>query len=157
MAWIWHFLSTATVRRGPLVKQAAGSVANSFLIPTDGPLRLMLPAPTGSALSLVMRFDGEAIAGMCRSVRQCPDTLDEAAVGAARETLRKCTSKVDPAAQGTGAHYGRASSGYTDNYLIDVTAAIIVDVEAMRSRPAGRDRGTRTMIKRLELCPSAFR
>src|ERR1700722_7050066 len=72
--------------------------------------------------------DWEAIAGTRRSVREYLDTLDEAAWGAASETVPKFISKSDPAAQWTGAHKGHAFFAYADNYLIDLKAAIIVDV-----------------------------
>jgi len=72
--------------------------------------------------------DWEAIARTRRSVREYLDTLDEAAWGAASETVPKFISKSDPAAQWTGAHKGHAFFAYADNYLIDLKAAIIVDV-----------------------------
>src|SRR5215217_5781964 len=81
--------------------------------------------------------DWDAVARTRRSVREYLDTLDEAAWGAASETVPKFISPSDPAAQWTGAHKGHAFFAYADNYLIDLKAAIIVDVEATRvSRPA---------------------
>jgi hypothetical protein len=77
--------------------------------------------------------DWEAIARTRRSVREYLDTLEEAAWGAASETVPKFTSRSDPAAQWTGAHKGHAFFAYADNYLIDLKAAIIVDVEATRA------------------------
>ena len=77
--------------------------------------------------------DWEAIARTRRSVREYLDTLDEAAWGAASETVPKFISRSDPAAQWTGAHKGHAFFAYADNYLIDLKAAIIVDVEATRA------------------------
>ena len=103
--------------------------------------------------------DWEAIARTRRSVREYLDTLDEAAWGAASETVPKFISRSDPAAQWTGAHKGHAFLAYADNYLIDVKAAIIVDVEveatrAIRQAEVG---AARTMIEgtddRLGLCP----
>src|SRR3954465_11665133 len=76
--------------------------------------------------------DREAIARTRRSVREYLDTLDEAAWGAASETVPKFISRSNPAAQWTGAHKGHAFFAYADNYLIDLKAAIIVDVEATR-------------------------
>jgi transposase len=87
--------------------------------------------------------DWEAIARTRRSVREYLDTLDETAWGAASETVPKFISKSDPAAQWTGAHKGHAFFAYANNYLIDLKAAIIVDVEAMIERTE----------ERLELCP----
>ena len=83
--------------------------------------------------------------------------MDEAAWGAASETVPKFFSKSDPAAQWTGAHKGHAFFAYADNYLIDLKAAIIVDVEATRAIRQAEVGAARTMIERaeerLELCP----
>jgi hypothetical protein len=91
---------------------------------------------------------------MRRSVREYLDTLDEAAWGAASETVPKFISKSDPAAQWTDAHEGHA---YANNYLIDLKAAIIIDVEATRAIRQAEVGAARTMIERteerLELCP----
>jgi len=101
--------------------------------------------------------DWEAIARTRRSVREYLDTLDQAAWGAASETVPKFISKADPAAQWTGAHKGHAFFAYSNNYLIDLKVAIIVDVEATRAIRQAEVGATRTMIERteerLELCP----
>src|SRR5450432_2474028 len=101
--------------------------------------------------------DWEAIATTRRSVREYLDTLDEAAWGAASETVPKFISRLDPAAQWTGAHKGHAFFAYADNYLIDLKAAIIVDVEATRAIRQAEVGAARTMIERTEerlgLCP----
>jgi IS5 family transposase len=101
--------------------------------------------------------DWEAIARTRRSVREYLDTLDEAAWGAASETVPKFISKSDPAAQWTGAHKGHAFFAYADNYLIDLKAAIIIDVEATRAIRQAEVGAARTMIERTEdrlgLCP----
>src|SRR5258705_12566170 len=82
---------------------------------------------------------------------------DEAAWGAASETVPKFIAKSDPAAQWTGAHKGHAFFAYANNYLIDLKAAIIVDVEATRAIRQAEVGAARTMIERteerLELCP----
>ena len=66
-------------------------------------------------------------------------------------------SRSDPAAQWTGAHKGHAFFAYADNYLIDLKAAIIVDVEATRAIRQAEVGAARTMIERTEdrlgLCP----
>src|SRR5712672_2353428 len=101
--------------------------------------------------------DWEAIARTRRSVGEYLDTLDEAAWGAASETVPKFISKSDPAAQWTGAHKGHAFFAYADNYLIDLKAAIILDVEATRAIRQAEVGAARTMIERTEerlgLCP----
>jgi transposase len=94
--------------------------------------------------------DWEAIARMRRSVREYLDTLDEAAWGAASETVPKFISRSDPAAQWTGAHKGHAFFAYADNYLIDLKAAIIVDVEATRAIRQAEVGAARTTIERTE-------
>src|SRR5450432_1279957 len=94
--------------------------------------------------------DWEAIARTRRSVREYLDTLDEAAWGAASETVPKFISRADPAAQWTGAHKGHAFFAYADNYLIDLKAAIIVDVEATRAIRQAEVGAARTMIERTE-------
>jgi hypothetical protein len=70
--------------------------------------------------------------------------------GAASEVVPKFISPSDPAAQWTGAHKGHAFFAYADNYLIDLKAAIIVDVEATRvSRPAEIG-AAKTMLERTQ-------
>src|SRR5258705_10891773 len=101
--------------------------------------------------------DWEAIARTRRSVREYLDTLDEAAWGAASETVSKFISKSDPAAQCTVAHDGHAFFAYAANYLIDLKAAIIIDVEATRAIRQAEVGAARTMIERTEerlgVCP----
>jgi hypothetical protein len=100
--------------------------------------------------------DWETIATARRSVRDYLDTLDEATWGAASETVPKCISKSDPATQWTGAHKGQAFFAYANNYLIDLKAAIIMDVKATLAIRQAEVGVARTMIKRSEerqLCP----
>src|SRR6266571_1471282 len=87
-----------------------------------------------------------------RAVKEYLATLDDTAWGAASEVVPKFVSPSDPAAQWTGAHKGPAFFAYSDNYLIDLKAAIIVDVEATRvSRPAEVG-AAKTMLDRTEAC-----
>jgi IS5 family transposase len=94
--------------------------------------------------------DWEAMATTRRSVREYLDTLDEAAWGAASETKPKFISRSDPAAQWTGALKGHAFFAYSDNYLIDLKAAIIVDVEPTRAIRTAEVGAARMMIERVE-------
>lgn len=94
--------------------------------------------------------DWEAMAATRRSVREYLDTLDEAAWGGASETTPKYVSRSDPAAQWTGALKGHAFFAYSDNYLIDLKAAIIVDVEPTRAIRTAEVGAARTMIDRVE-------
>ena len=98
------------------------------------------------------KVDWQELAMARRSVREYLDTLDDAAWGAASEIVPKFISPSDPAAQWTGAHKGHAFFAYADNYLIDLKAAIILDVEATRvSRPAEVG-AAKTMLDRTEAC-----
>jgi transposase len=96
--------------------------------------------------------DWHELATTRRSVREYLDTLDDAAWGAASEVVPKFVSPADPAAQWTGAHKGHAFFAYADNYLIDLKAAIIVDVEATRASRRAEVGAARTMIDRTEAC-----
>jgi transposase len=83
-----------------------------------------------------------------RAVREYLATLDEAAWGAATEVQPKFVSPSDPAAQWTGAMRGPAFFAYADNYLIDLKAAVIVDVEATRAVRQAEVGAARTMLER---------
>jgi transposase len=96
------------------------------------------------------KTDWSARATSRRSVREYLDTLDEAAWGAATEVVPKFVSKSDPAAQWTGAHKGHAFFAYSDNYLIDLKAAIIVDVEPSRAIRQAEVGAARTMLDRVD-------
>ena len=62
----------------------------------------------------------------------------------------KSISPTDPAARYTAAPGGPAFYGYSTNYLIDVAAGIIVDVEATPAHRTHEVNATRTMIDRVE-------
>ena len=62
--------------------------------------------------------------------------------------MPKFVSPSDPAAQWTGAHKGHAFFAYADNYLIDLKAAVILDVEATRAIRQAEVRAAKTMIER---------
>jgi transposase len=83
-----------------------------------------------------------------RAVKEYLATLDDAAFGAASDVTPKFVSPSDPAAQWTGAHKGHAFFAYADNYLIDLKAAVIVDVEATRAIRQAEVGAARTMIER---------
>jgi hypothetical protein len=83
-------------------------------------------------------------------VKEYLATLDDAAFGAATEVTPKFVSPSDPAAQWTGAMQSAAFFAYADNYLIDVKAGIIVDVEASRAIRQAEVGAARTMIERTE-------
>ena len=68
-----------------------------------------------------------------RAVRAYPDTLDEAAFGAASEVRPRFTSHSDPASPWTAARKGPAFFGSSDTYPIDTDRGVVVDVDATRS------------------------
>jgi len=94
--------------------------------------------------------DWQSLAVTRRSVQEYLDTLDQAAWGTASEVTPKFVSKSDPAAQWTGAHKGHAFFAYSDNYLIDLKASIILDVEPTRAIRQAEVGATKTMIERTE-------
>ena len=93
-------------------------------------------------------MDWPALAATRRSVHEYLDTLDEAAWDAASEVEPKLISRSDPAAQWTGALRAHAFFAYADNYLIDLKAAVIFDVEATRAIRQAEVGAAKTMIKR---------
>ncbi len=74
--------------------------------------------------------------------------LDDAAFGAATEVTPKFISPADPAARWTGAHGGQTFFAYSDNYLIDLDHAVIVDVEVSTAVRQGEVAAARTMLDR---------
>ncbi|MGO9268640.1 MAG: transposase [Candidatus Binataceae bacterium] len=82
-----------------------------------------------------------------RAVREYLEGLD---AEGRPETLRKSISVTDPAAEWTCAPGGPAFFGYSTNYLVDVRAGVIVDVEATSAHRIQEVEATRTMIDRVE-------
>jgi len=85
-----------------------------------------------------------------RAAKEYLATLDDAAFGAASDKVPKFVSPSDPAAQWTGAMRGPAFFAYSDNYLIDVKAGVIMDVEASRAIRQAEVGAEQTMIERTE-------
>jgi hypothetical protein len=83
-----------------------------------------------------------------RAVEEYLAVLDDAAFGAATEVTPKFVSPADPAARWTGAHGGQAFFAYSNNYLIDVEHAVIVDVEATTAIRQAKVLAARRMIER---------
>jgi transposase len=81
-----------------------------------------------------------------RPVREYLAALDEASSLA---TPPKAISLTDPASTWTAAG-GPAIYAYATNYLVDLKAGIIVDVEASAVNKAAEAKATRTMIDRVE-------
>jgi transposase len=82
-----------------------------------------------------------------RAVREYLDALEQ---NDPAETPPKSISLTDPAARYTAAPGGPAFFGYSTNYLVDVDAGIIVDVQATPAHRTHEVNATRTMIDRVE-------
>ncbi len=85
-----------------------------------------------------------------RAVNEYLAVLDDAAFGAATEVVPKFIAPSDPAARWTSAHGGLAFFAYSDNYLIDLDHAVIVDVEASTAIRQAEVTAAKTMIERTE-------
>ena len=82
-----------------------------------------------------------------RAVREYLQALDdEGQIGA----TPKNTSLTDPAARWTAAPGCPAFFGYSTNYLVDVDAGVIVDVEATAAHRIEETEATKRMIERVE-------
>ncbi len=83
-----------------------------------------------------------------RAVAEYLSVLDDAAFGAATPVEPKAISPVDPAARYTAAAEGPAVFAYSDNYLIDVKHAVIMDVEATTAIRQAEVRAAKGMLDR---------
>src|SRR5438067_7544370 len=83
-----------------------------------------------------------------RAVEEYITVLDDAAFGAASEVTPKFIAPADPATRWTAAHRGPAFFAYSNNYLIDVENAIIVDVEATTAIRQAEILAAKRMIER---------
>src|SRR5215467_1400607 len=82
-----------------------------------------------------------------RAVREYLEGLE---VADRPESARSNISVTDPAAEWTCAPGGPAFFAYSTNYLVDVRAGVIVDVEATGAHRTQEVNATRTMIDRVE-------
>lgn len=82
-----------------------------------------------------------------RPVREYLDAIEETNGPA---FIPKFVSLSDPSATWTGATGGPAFFAYSTNYLIDLKAGIIVDVEASSVNKTAEVEATRTMLERVE-------
>ena len=85
--------------------------------------------------------------GSTRAVREYVAALEAANPS---ETPPKSVSLTDPGARYTAAPGGPAFYAYSTNYLVDLKAGIIVDVEATPALRTDEVNSTRTMIDRVE-------
>jgi hypothetical protein len=77
-----------------------------------------------------------------RAVAEYLSVLDDAAFGGATPVGPKATSPTDPAARYTASANSVAGYAYSDNYLIDLKHAVIVDVEATTAIRQGGSRSS---------------
>src|SRR5262249_3296169 len=95
--------------------------------------------------------------GQTRAVREYPEALEQTnpttediSEPVASSTPPKKISLSDPAARWTAAPGGPAFFAYSTNYLIDLQAGIIMDVEATPAHRTQEVESTRTMVDRVE-------
>ena len=93
-------------------------------------------------------LDWKANDSSSRAVREYLAAVEEA--NPTETAPAKSVSLTDPAARYTAAPGGPAFYAYSTNYLVDVEAGIIVDVEATPALRTSEVSATRTMIDRVE-------
>src|SRR5580700_10879450 len=93
-----------------------------------------------------------------RAVAEYLSVLDGAAFGGASPSEPKAISPVDPAARYTAAANTAAVYAYSDNYLVDLKNAVIMDVEATTAIRQAEVGAAKTMLDRtaeqFDLAPS---
>ena len=93
-----------------------------------------------------------------RAVAEYLSVLDDAAFGAATPKEPTSISPIDPAARYTAAANSAAVYAYSDNYLVDLKHAVIMDVEATTVVRQAEVGAAKTMIdrtaERFDLKPS---
>ena len=93
-----------------------------------------------------------------RAVAEYLSVLDDAAFGGATPIEPKAISPTDPAARYTASANSVAGYAYSDNYLIDLKHAVIVDVEATTTIRQAEVGAAKTMLDRtaeqFEVAPS---
>ena len=83
-----------------------------------------------------------------RAVAEYLSVLDDAAFGGASTSEPKAISPVDPAARYTAAANSAAVYAYSDNYLVDLKHAVIMDVEATTAIRQAEVGAAKTMLDR---------
>ena len=93
-----------------------------------------------------------------RAVAEYLSVLDDAAFGGATPVEPKVISPTDPAARYTASANSVAGYAYSDNYLVDLKHAVIVDVEATTTIRQAEVGAAKTMLDRtaeqFDLTPS---
>jgi len=119
---------------------AEGFAIDASVVKADAARASGMP---GAAIDKVAYGPAEA----SRAVREYLEGIDAADRA---ETARKNISVTDPAAEWTCAPGGPAFFAYSTNYLVDVRAGVIVDVEATSAHRTQEVNATRTMVDRVE-------
>ena len=83
-----------------------------------------------------------------RAVAEYLSVLDDAAFGGATPVEPKTISPTDPAARYTASANSVAGYAYSDNYLIDLKHAVIMDVEATTTIRQAEVGAAKTMLDR---------
>jgi Transposase domain (DUF772)/Transposase DDE domain len=93
-----------------------------------------------------------------RAVTEYLSVLDDAAFGGATSVESKAISPTDPAARYTASANAVAGYAYSDNYLVDLKHAVIMDVEATTAIRQAEVSAAKTMLDRtaeqFDLTPS---
>ena len=93
-----------------------------------------------------------------RAVAEYLSVLDDAAFGGATSVEPKTISPTDPAARYTASANAVAGYAYSDNYLVDLKHAVIMDVEATTAIRQAEVSAAKTMLDRtaeqFDLTPS---
>ena len=83
-----------------------------------------------------------------RAVAEYLSVLDDAAFSGATPVVPKAISPTDPAARYTASANSVAGYAYSDNYLVDLKHAVIVDVEATTTIRQAEVGAAKTMLDR---------
>ena len=83
-----------------------------------------------------------------RAVTEYLSVLDDAAFGGATSVEPKTISPTDPAARYTASANAVAGYAYSDNYLVDLKHAVIMDVEATTAIRQAEVSAAKTMLDR---------
>jgi hypothetical protein len=130
-----------------------GFAIDASVVRADASRARLMPAADAKKLA-------EREGGPSRAVREYLEALEANNPGEVEgdsdepprgdSTPPKNISPTDPAARWTAAPGGPAFYAYSTNYLIDLDAGIIVDVEATPAHRTEEVESTRTMIERVE-------
>jgi hypothetical protein len=106
-----------------------------------------MPMPTGNAEYRVQSRLAGVIRNWVRAVQEYLHALEQDGQVGVTPTN---SSLTDPAARWTAAPGGPAFYAYSTNYLVDVHAGVIVDVEATAAYRIEETEATKTMVERVE-------